>query len=92
MKDRRYQRLFHNDKQSSFKEILEKMGQALCIIETFQTLATDMLQIKHGQTCEIATDIFAQATKKTNSRKNGDFRIPSVNTVYHCPENTFYLR
>ena len=68
------------------------MGYPLCIIETFQSLATDMLQIKHDQTYEIATDIFTPATKKSNSGKNEDFRIPSVNTVYHCPENTFYLR
>ena len=44
------------------------MCQPLRIIETFRSLATDMFQIKNDQPCEIATDIFTQATEESNSR------------------------
>ena len=51
------------------------------------SLTIKMLQIKHGQSREIVTDIFTQATQEYNFWKNRDSRISSVNTVYHGSEN-----
>ena len=54
-----------------------------------------MLQIKHGQSREIVTDIFRQETQEQDSqeknfRKNQDFWIPSVNTLFDGSESTSY--
>ena len=40
-----------------------------------------MLQIKHGQSQEILTDIFTQTTQELNFRKKKAIRTPSVNTA-----------
>ena len=40
---------------------------------------------------EIVTDIFTQTMQQYNLRHNWDFRIPSVNTVYHGSESMSYL-
>ena len=37
------------------------------------------------------SDIFTQTKEEHNFRQNRGFRIPSVNTMYHCSESTFYL-
>ena len=37
-----------------------------------------MLQIKHGQSQEIVTNIFTQTTQELTFRKNREFKIPSV--------------
>ena len=50
-----------------------------------------MFQIKHGQSLEIVSDVFAQTTQHYNFRQNRDFRIRSVKSVYHGSENISYL-
>ena len=50
-----------------------------------------MLQIEHGLSRETETDIFAQTTELYKFTRNQDFRIPSVNKLYHCSVNTSYL-
>ena len=50
-----------------------------------------MFQIKHGQSPEIISDIFAQATQHYNFRQNRDFSIPFVKSVYHVSESISYL-
>ena len=54
------------------------------------SLAIEMVQIKHGQSCENVTDPFSQVTQELNSRKNWDCRIPSVSAVFHGSESTSY--
>ena len=49
-----------------------------------------MLQLKQGQSQEIVTDVFTETTQEKNFRKNREFRIPSVNTLYHSSERTSY--
>ena len=80
MKDERCLQLIQNEKLSSFEEILEKEGSVSVHHRNIQSLAIEMLQIKHGQSCETVTDTFTQITQEKNFRKN---RIPSVNTVFH---------
>ena len=52
-----------------------------------------MFQVKHGQSPETVSDIFAQTTttKHYNFRQNRDFRIYSVKSVYHGSESISYL-
>ena len=55
-----------------------------------QSLAIEMLQVKHGLSREIVTNIFTQTTQEQNFKKNQEFRIPSMNTVCHGSENSSY--
>ena len=49
-----------------------------------------MLQIKHGQSREIVTDIFTQEILEQTFRKNRDCRIPSLNTLFYGSKSTSY--
>ena len=76
-------RLIHDDKLSSYEEHLEKDGSVSIHHINIQSLAIEMFHIKHGQSLEIVSDIFAQTTQHYNLRQNRDFRIRSVKSVYH---------
>ena len=80
-------RLIHNDKLSSYKELLEKDGSVSIHHKNIQSLAIEMFQIKHGQSPESVSDIFTQTTQHYNIRQNRDFRIRSVKLVYHGSES-----
>ena len=84
-------RLIHNDKLSSYEELLEKDGSVSIHHKNIQSLAIEMFQIKHGQSPEIVSDIFTQTTQHYNFRQNRDFRIRSVKSVYHGSESISYL-
>ena len=83
-------RLIQNDKLSSYEELLEKDWLVSVHHRSIQSLATEMLQVKHDQSREIVTDIFTQTTQEKNFKKNQEFRIPSVNTICHGSEITWY--
>ena len=51
-------RLIHNDKFSSYEELLEKDGSVSVHHKNIQSLAVEMFQIKHGQPPEIVSNIF----------------------------------
>ena len=86
----RCRRLIQNDKLSSYEELLEKDWSVSVHHRSIQSLATEMLQVKHDQSREIVTDIFTKATQEKNFKRNQEFRIPSVNTVCHGSEITSY--
>ena len=86
MTDGRCLRLIQNDKLSSYEKLLEKDGTVSVHLRNIQSLATEMLPIKHGQSHEIVTDLFTLVTHYF--RKKRDCRIPSVNTVLHASEST----
>ena len=54
----KYLRHNQNDKLSPNEELPEKDGSVSVHLRNIQSLAIEMLQIKHGQPCEIVTDIF----------------------------------
>ena len=88
---KRCMRLIHNDKLSSYEELLEKDGSVSIHHKNIQSLAIEMFQIKHGHSPEIVSDIFTQTTQHYNFRQNRDFRIRSVKSVYHGSESISYL-
>ena len=64
MKDEILLRLIQNDKLSSYEELLEKDVSVSVHHRNIQSLAIEMLEIKHGQSHEIVTNIFTQATQE----------------------------
>ena len=60
----RYTRLIHNGKLLSYEELLEKDGSVSVYHRNIQSLPIGMFHIKHGQSVEIVTDIFTQATRQ----------------------------
>ena len=56
-------RLIHNDKLSSDEELLEKDGSVSIYHKNIQRFAIEMFQIKHGQSPEIVSAVFAQTTQ-----------------------------
>ena len=83
-------RLIRDDKMSSYEELLEKDG-SVSIHHKNQSLAIEIVQIKHGHSPEIVSNIFTQTTQHYNFRQNRDFRIRSVKSVYHGSERISYL-
>ena len=73
-----------------FMMIKEKNGSVSIHHKNIQGLAIEMFQIKHGQSPEIISDIFARTTQHYNFRQNRDFRIRSVKSVYHGSEIISY--
>ena len=55
------------------------------------SLAIEMLHVKHRQSCEVVSDVFTQTTEEFNFPQNWDFRILSVNALFHGSESTSYL-
>ena len=76
-------RCIQNDKLSSYEKLLEKDGSVSVHHRNIQGLATEVIQIKHDQSREIVTNIFTQTTEQYNCKQDRDFRIRSINTVYH---------
>ena len=63
MTDGRCLRLIQNDRLSSYDKIQEKDGTVSVHHRNIQSLATEMLPIKHGQSHEIVTDLFTLVTQ-----------------------------
>ena len=87
----RWLRLIHNDKLSSYEELLEKDGVVPVHHKNIQSLAIEMFRIKHGQSPEIVSNVFTQTTQHHSFRQNQDFRIRSMKSVYHGSESISYL-
>ena len=84
-------RLIHNDKLSSYEELLENDGSVSIHHKDIQNLAIEMFQIKHEQSPEIVSDIFTQTTQHYNFKQTRDFGIRPVKSVYHGSEIISYL-
>ena len=81
MKNERCLRLIQNGKLLFYEELLEKDWSVPVHHRNTQSLAIEMLQIKHSQSREFLTVSFTQVTQKKNSSKNRDCGMPSVKTV-----------
>ena len=56
--------LVQNDKLPSYEKLLEKDWSVSDHHRNIQILAIEILQVKHGQSCEILTDMFTQTTQE----------------------------
>ena len=63
------------------KNSCKKMDQSVSVHHrNIQSLAIEMLQIKHGQSAEFVTDTFIQTIEEYYLRQNRGFRMPSMYT------------
>ena len=63
------------------KNSCKKMDQSVSVHHrNIQSLAIEILQIKHGQSREFVTDTLIQTIEEYYLRQNRGFRMPSVNT------------
>ena len=85
-------RVIYSEKQSSFKTLLEKDGSVSVHNRNLQILATEMYKIKNDLSSLIVTELFQQRNEQHyDLRKNSQFTIPTIRTVYHGSESISFL-
>ena len=85
-------RIIYSDKQSSFATLLEKEGSVSVHNQNLQILATEMYKIKNDLSQLIATELFEQRNEQHYYlRKNSQFTIPPIRTMYHGSESISFL-
>ena len=83
----RYLGTIHNDKQSSFNDLLEKDGSVSIYKRNLQVLATETYKISNGLSTFLMKDIFPINRNPYKLRQNSQFSRPRINTMYHGTES-----
>ena len=84
--------MIYNDKQSSFKMILEKDSSVSIHDRNIQCPATEMYKVSYGLSTPVVSNIFKQKNcHPYNLRLNSQFSRPLVRSVYHGTESISYL-
>ena len=85
-------RIIYSDKQSSFETLLGKDGSVSVHNRNLQIFATEMYKIKNDLSLLIVTELFEQRNEQhCDLRKNSQFTIPPIRTVYHRSEIISFL-
>ena len=85
-------RIIYNDKQSSFKMLLEKDSSVSIHDKNIQCLATEMYKVSNGLSPPIVSNIFTQKNcHPYNLRLNSQFSRPRVMSVFDGTESISYL-
>ena len=84
--------IIYSDKQSSFEMLLEKVVSISVQSQNLHTLATETDKIKNDLSPLIVTKLFEQNNEQHyDLRKNSQFTIPPIRTVYHGSESISFL-
>ena len=85
-------RIIYNDKQSSFKELLEKDSSVSIHERNVQILATEMYKVSNNFSPPHMNGIIEVRNKHPyNLRRNSQFFRPLVKSVYHRTRSLSYL-
>ena len=85
-------RIIYNDKQSSFKMLLEKDSCVSIHDKNIQCLSTEMYKVNNGLSPPIVSNIFTQKNYNPyNLRLNSQYSRSLVRSVFHGTESTSYL-
>ena len=85
-------RIIYSYKQSSFETLLEIDGSFSVYNRNLEILATEMHKIKNDLSPLIDTELFEQRNEQHyDLRKNSQFTIPPIKTVYHGSESISFL-
>ena len=85
-------RIIYSEKQSLFETLLGKDGSVSAHNRNIQILATEIHKIKNDLSHLIVTELFEQRNEQHyDLRKNSQFTIPPIRTVYHGSESISFL-
>ena len=79
--------IIYNDKQSSFKMLLEKDSCVSIHDRNIQCLTTEMYKVSNGLSPFVVSNIFTPKNLQLNSQ----FSRPLVRSVFHGTESITYL-
>ena len=80
-------RITYNDRKSCFEELLRKVNTVSIHHRNLQRLATEIIKIKNNMAHEILNEILQNRTSSYNLRKNSNFYVRKVHSVYHGTES-----
>ena len=85
-------RTIHNDKTSTFNELLERDYSVSLHYRNIQALATEMFKVANGMSPVIMNEIFQlREESHYNLRYTSNFVISPIHCVYHCSKSASYL-
>ena len=85
-------RIIYNDKQSSFKMVLEKDSSVSIRDRNIQCLATKIYKVSNWLSPPVVSNIFTQKNcHPYNLRLNSQFSRPLVRSVFHGTQSISYL-
>ena len=83
----------YSDKLSPFQTLLAKDGSVSVHNRNLQILTTEMYKIKDDLSPLIVTELFKQRNEQHyDLRKNSQFTIPPIRTLYHGWESISFLQ
>ena len=84
----KFLRIIHNDKQSSFIDLLSKDCSVTIHIENIQRLAIEMFRFYNGLSLPLMNNIFKLRVENLyNLRHVSKFSKPMIKSVYHGIKN-----
>ena len=85
-------RIIYSNKQSLFETLLENDGPVSVHNRNLQILATEIYKRKNHLSPLIVTELFEQRNEQLyDLKKNSQFTIPPIRTVYHGSESISFL-
>ena len=84
-------RITFKDSTSTFEELLSKDNSVSIHHRNLQVLAIEMFKIKNKMAPELLNEIFQEKTASYNLRRNSNFFIRKVHSVYHGTESLSFL-
>ena len=85
-------RIIYNDKQSSFKMLLEKDSSVSINDRNIQCLASEMYKVSNWLSPPVVSNIFTQKNRHSyDLRFNSQFSRPHVRSVFHGTQSISYL-
>ena len=88
----KYLRLNHNDKGSTFKQLVDKDSPFLIHVRNLQTLAIETHKVMNGGSLLILNEIFKLRDEdRSNLWYQNTFKISLVNIVYNGTETILFF-
>ena len=84
-------RLFYEDRQSTFEELLNIDKSATIHDRNLQVLAAELYKVPHGLAPDLLNDIFKKRSVTYSFRKNPTFETRNIKSVYYGSETIFFL-
>ena len=84
-------RIVYRDDVSSFEDLLKRDSSVTIHQQNLRALAVELYKVKHGINQGIVNDLFSYDNREIVLRKNNDFHVPRVKTVFKGEDSLRYL-